>query len=85
MALRAVADDGRLATITSDAPSPERAVTVSDVYVRPDGAQLSGLARYLGDGQLAISVAETYDLAAAAQALARVTGGHAAGAVVIEF
>jgi hypothetical protein len=33
--------------------------------------------------QLAIPVAASYRLADAAQALAQVTGGHAAGAVVI--
>jgi len=33
-ALRAVADDGRLATITGDPPRTERGVTITNVYVR---------------------------------------------------
>jgi hypothetical protein len=38
-AIEAVADGGRLATITGDPPRPERGVTVADVYVRADGAR----------------------------------------------
>ena len=38
--LSAVADGGRLATITTDPPEEERGIVVSDVYVRPDGATL---------------------------------------------
>jgi NADPH:quinone reductase-like Zn-dependent oxidoreductase len=82
-AIRAVADGGRLATITSDPPGEQRGITVSSVYVRPDGTQLRRLARQFGDGQLEIPVAASYRLAEAAQALAQVTGGHAAGAVVL--
>jgi NADPH:quinone reductase-like Zn-dependent oxidoreductase len=82
-AIRAVADGGRLATITSDPPGQQRGITVSSTYVRPDGTQLRALAKQLGDGQLAIPVAASYRLADAAQALALVAGGHAAGAVVL--
>ena len=82
-AIEAVADGGRLATITSDPPSPERGVTVSSVYVRADGNQLGRLARQLASRQLGIPVAASYRLADAARALAQVTGGHAAGAVVL--
>ena len=82
-AMRAVADGGRLATITSDPPAGQRGITVSSIYVRPDGTQLRGLAKQLGDGQLEIPVAASYRLADAAQALAQVSGGHAAGAVVV--
>jgi NADPH:quinone reductase-like Zn-dependent oxidoreductase len=35
-AFKAVADGGRLATITGDPPLQERGVAVSGVYVRPD-------------------------------------------------
>jgi hypothetical protein len=42
-AIEAVADGGRLATITGDPPRPERGVTVADVYVRADGARLAAL------------------------------------------
>jgi NADPH:quinone reductase-like Zn-dependent oxidoreductase len=82
-AIEAVADGGRLATITSDPPSRRRGITVSSIYVRPDGARLRELAARFAAGQLQIPVAASYRLADAAQALARVTGGHAAGAVVL--
>ena len=45
--------------------------------------QLRDLATRFGDGQLEIPVAASYQLAVAALALARVTGGHAGGAVVL--
>ena len=82
-AIRAVADGGRLATITSDVPIQQRGITVSSVYVHPDGNQLRKLAKQFGDGQLEITVAASYRLADAAQALAQATGGHAAGAIVL--
>ena len=82
-AVRAVADGGSLATITSDPPPAERAIKVSSAYVRPDGGQLSTLARLLADGQLEVSVTITYGLDDAAAALASVVGGHARGAVAL--
>jgi NADPH:quinone reductase-like Zn-dependent oxidoreductase len=44
------------------------------------GAQVIATA---GPGQLPVPVAASYPLADAAQALAEVTGGHAAGAIVL--
>ena len=82
-ALEAVADGGRLATITSDPPSQQRGITISSIYVRADGNQLRNLASLLGGGQLDIPVAASYPLADAAEALAQATGGHAAGAIVL--
>ncbi|HET9971357.1 MAG TPA: NADP-dependent oxidoreductase [Streptosporangiaceae bacterium] len=82
-AIEAVADDGRLATITSDPPGQRRGITVANVYIRPDGNQLRELATRFADGQLPVPVAASYPLADAAQALAQVTGGHAAGAIVL--
>jgi NADPH:quinone reductase-like Zn-dependent oxidoreductase len=82
-ALQAVADRGRLATITSDPPSSQRGIRVASIYVRADGRQLQELAQQLAGGTLGVAVAESYRLADAAQALARVTSGHAAGAVVL--
>src|SRR5918994_6554030 len=55
-ALHAVADDGRLATITGDPPTPERGVTVANVYVEADGERLAGLAEALKDGLLSLDV-----------------------------
>ena len=82
-AMRAVADGGRLATIVSDPPGPERGITVSSIYVRPDGSMLGKLATQFADGRLKIQVASSYRLADAAQALAYARGGHAAGAIVL--
>jgi NADPH:quinone reductase-like Zn-dependent oxidoreductase len=82
-AIRAVADGGRLATITSDPLSQRRGITISSIYVRADGNQLRNLASLFGGGQLEIPVAASYRLADAAQALARATGGHAVGAIVL--
>jgi NADPH:quinone reductase-like Zn-dependent oxidoreductase len=82
-AIRAVADGGRLATITSDPPSQQRGITVSSIYVRADGNQLDELAKQFAAGQLEVPVAASYRLADAAQALTQATGGHAAGAIVL--
>jgi NADPH:quinone reductase-like Zn-dependent oxidoreductase len=82
-AIEAVADGGRLATITSDPPGEQRGITVSSIYIRPDGNQLRELATRFADGQLEIPVAASYRLGDAARALALVVGGHAAGAVVL--
>jgi NADPH:quinone reductase-like Zn-dependent oxidoreductase len=82
-AIRAVADGGRLATITSDPPSQQRGITVSSIYVRADGSRLGELAKQFAAGRLEMPVAASYRLADAAQALAQATGGHAAGAIVL--
>ena len=82
-AIRAVADGGRLATITSDPPGEERGITVSSVYVRPDGHQLRRLAQLLANRQLEISVAITYGLRDAAEALSTAVSGRPGGAVAL--
>src|SRR4051812_43459435 len=43
-ALAALADGGRLATITGAPPSPQRGVTIVDVYVEADGGRLGRMA-----------------------------------------
>jgi NADPH:quinone reductase-like Zn-dependent oxidoreductase len=82
-ALQAVANEGRLATITGDPPSPERGVTVADVYVRAGGARLAALVAALADGLLSLQVAATLPLAQAATALQGAVAGRAAGATVL--
>ena len=82
-AIRAVRDGGRLATITSDPPEQDRGITVSSVYVTPDGGQLDRLGRLLAAGQLTISVATSYELRDAAAALATVVSGRADGPVAL--
>jgi NADPH:quinone reductase-like Zn-dependent oxidoreductase len=69
--LQAVADGGRLATITGDPPREERGVAVSDVYVRPDGRQLSALAALLDGGALSVPIASVLPLEQAAERCAR--------------
>jgi NADPH:quinone reductase-like Zn-dependent oxidoreductase len=80
--LTAVADGGRLATITGDPPREERDVAVSDVYVRPDGKQLSTLAELLGCSTLRVPIASVWPLEQAAQALRQAVAG-ADGAIVL--
>ena len=82
VALGAVADGGRLATITGAPPAMERGIRVADVYVRPDGDNLRLLAAALADGTLHVDVGASYPLTEAAQGLARTTGGR--GAAVLE-
>ena len=82
--LQAVADGGRLATITGDPPREERGVAVSDVYVRPDGRQLSALAELLARGTLSVHIASVRPLEQAAQALRDVVAG-ADGAIVLSL
>jgi NADPH:quinone reductase-like Zn-dependent oxidoreductase len=82
-ALHAVADEGRLATITGDPPPPERGVTVANIYVEADGERLSALAEALEDGLLSLNVAARFALADAATALQGAVTGRAAGATVL--
>ena len=82
MTLKSVADGGRLATITGDPPQEERGVAVSDVYVRPDGRQLSVLAELLAVGKLSVPIASVRPLEQAAHALRDVVAG-ADGAIVL--
>jgi NADPH:quinone reductase-like Zn-dependent oxidoreductase len=82
--LKAVADGGRLATITGDPPHEERGVAVSDVYVRPDGRQLSALADLLARRILSVPVGDVRPFERAAQALREVVAG-ADGAIVLSL
>ena len=82
-AIRAVRDRGRLATITSDPPAPERDITIREVYVAPDGSRLSRLVQLLAEGELTISVGERFPLEQGAAALARVGHGAPGSAVVL--
>jgi NADPH:quinone reductase-like Zn-dependent oxidoreductase len=82
--LQAVADGGRLATITGDPPREERGVAVSAVYVRPDGRQLSALSELLARGTLSVPIASVRPLEQAAQALREVVAG-ADGAIVLSL
>jgi len=82
LALQAVADHGRLVTITGDPPAPERGIAFTDLYVRADGAALALLATALEQGLLSVDVAATLPLTDAAAALDGVLSGRR-GAVVL--
>jgi NADPH:quinone reductase-like Zn-dependent oxidoreductase len=82
-AIEAVADGGRLATITGDPPRAERGVTVADVYVRADGAGLAALVAALAGGSLSLHLGATLPLADAGTALQAAAAGRASGATVL--
>jgi NADPH:quinone reductase-like Zn-dependent oxidoreductase len=82
-ALKAVTDEGRLATITGDPPPAERGIRVADVYIRADGTRLAALAEALADGLLSLRVATTLPLEDAATGLEDAVAGRAAGAIVL--
>ncbi len=82
--LKAVADGGRLVTITGDPPPEERGVAVSGLYVRPDGRQLSALAELLARGTVTVPIASVRPVEQAAQALREAVAG-ADGAVVLSL
>jgi NADPH:quinone reductase-like Zn-dependent oxidoreductase len=84
-AIEAVADGGRLATITGDPPRSGRGVTVADVYVRADGARLAALVAALADEMLSLHLGATVPLAEAAAALQTAAAGRASGATVLKL
>ena len=77
-ALAAVRDDGRLCSLTSDAPPAERGIATADLYVRPDAAQLARVAALAAEGALLVEP-EVVPLGAAADALGRVLAGRTGG------
>jgi NADPH:quinone reductase-like Zn-dependent oxidoreductase len=81
--MTALADGGRLATITPDPPASTRGISVTAVYVRSDGAQLDRLTALLDSHRLSIPTPRSCSLDEAASALAQVVAGHAPGGVVI--
>ncbi|MGB3475590.1 MAG: NADP-dependent oxidoreductase [Mycobacterium sp.] len=82
-AMAALADGGRLATITSDPPPSTRGISVTAVFVRSDGAQLERLTALLGSGRLSIPTPRSLSLDRAASALADVVAGLEPRAVVL--
>jgi NADPH:quinone reductase-like Zn-dependent oxidoreductase len=75
-AMTALADGGRLSTITSDPPPSTRGITVIPVYVRSDGAQLDRLTALLDSHRLSMPTPRSYGMDQAADALARVVAGQ---------
>ena len=79
-----VADGGRLATITSDAPEKQRGISVTNFYVSPDGEALARVALDFARRQLTIPIAGVYGLSEAAAALEMAVAGQAGAGVVID-
>ncbi|OBA59501.1 oxidoreductase [Mycobacterium sp. 1100029.7] len=82
-AMTALADGGRLATITPDLPSSTRGISVTAVYVRSDAAQLDRLVALLAAGRLSMPNPRSCGLEQAAAALAHVVAGLEVSGVVI--
>lgn len=82
-ALAAVADGGRLATITGDPPQAERGVSIANVYVEADGRQLTALVALLAQGAADVTVGTVLPLSRAGDALERAVRGNG-GAVVLK-
>ena len=82
-AMTALADGGRLATITPDPPASTRGISVTAVYVRSDGAQLGRLTALLDAHRLSVPFPRSCNLDQAAHALAQVVAGHEPNGVVI--
>jgi NADPH:quinone reductase-like Zn-dependent oxidoreductase len=81
-AMTALADGGRLATITPDPPASTRGISVTAVYVRSDGAQLDRLTALLDSHRLSMPTPRSCGLDQAASALAQVAGHEASGVVI---
>jgi NADPH:quinone reductase-like Zn-dependent oxidoreductase len=82
-AMTALADGGRLASITPDPPASTRGISVTAVYVRSDGAQLDRLIALLDARRLNMPTPRPCSLDQAAFALAQVVAGHESSGVVI--
>jgi NADPH:quinone reductase-like Zn-dependent oxidoreductase len=77
-ALSLVRDGGRLCSLTSDAPAGERGIASTDLYVRPDAAQLAQLAGQVSAGTLQLTP-EVHPLQEGPAVFARVAAGRAGG------
>lgn len=78
--LAVLADGGRHASIADPSVAEEGGLYV---WVRPDVNDLETLAQLVDDGELGVSVAETYPLERAADAYRASQGGHTRGKIAI--
>ena len=81
-ALPLVRDGGRLCSITSDAPPPQRGITSTNLYVRPDAAQLAQLAQRLSQGTLHLTP-QPLPLNDGPAAYTRAAAGRAGGKKIV--
>jgi NADPH:quinone reductase-like Zn-dependent oxidoreductase len=79
-----VTDDGQLLTITGDPPPSERAITITNAYVAPDGPLLERSADLVVQLGLETPIAGTVGLLGASDALLRVAAGAGGGAWVVD-
>lgn len=77
-AVTLVRDGGRLCSITSDAPPSERDIESTDLYIRPDAAQLAYLATLCADGRLELD-ASPVGLDDGPSTAEQVAAGHSGG------
>jgi NADPH:quinone reductase-like Zn-dependent oxidoreductase len=84
-AIATLVDGGRIATITSDPPTPSRGITVTNLYVRSDGPQLNRLSALFGEDKLKMLTPRRCRIEQAANALTQVVAGRARGGMVIAF
>jgi NADPH:quinone reductase-like Zn-dependent oxidoreductase len=84
-AVQLVRDRGRLTTITSDPPAGERQITITTLYVRPDGSQLRELVELVDAGTLHTEPGRVFPAAAAAEALAAALSGTGGRPVTLTF
>src|SRR6266540_3310843 len=81
-ALPLVRDGGRLCSLTSDAPAPQRDITSTNLYVGPDAAQLARLAAQLSEGTLRLAP-EPLPLREGPAAFTRVAAGRTGGTKIV--
>jgi hypothetical protein len=84
-AVRLVRDGGRLTTITEDPPAGARQITITSLYVRPDGSQLRALVQRADGGPLDTEPGRVFPAAAAPEALAAVLSGTGGRTVTLTF
>jgi NADPH:quinone reductase-like Zn-dependent oxidoreductase len=82
VALPLVRDGGRLCSLTSDAPAPQRGITSTNLYVQPNAAQLARLAEQLSEGTLRLAP-EPVPLSEGPAAVTRVAAGRTGGRKIV--
>jgi NADPH:quinone reductase-like Zn-dependent oxidoreductase len=82
VALPLVRDGGRLCSLTSDAPAPQRGITSTNLYVQPNATQLARLAAQLSEGTLRLAP-EPVPLSEGPAAVTRVAAGRTGGRKIV--
>lgn len=77
-----VHDNGRLCSLTSDAPLGERGISTQNLYVQPNAGQLAALAAMALEGTL-VQAVDSSPLSQGTEAYERVTSGRGSGKKVV--